>query len=105
MAGSISSTFSTASITSPISQTTLEQNKLKEYELATKGLEIKFKENGESFTEQNGAIATHTKTIKISAALYLFIHEPNNKTSSPALTVLYCTQGFNFVTRPLSDIT
>ena len=46
-----------------ISWTATGGNKLKEYELVTKGLDIKLKLEGDNFTEWLEAIATHARTI------------------------------------------
>ena len=48
-----------------ISQTATGLNKLKEYEIVARGVNIKLNIKGKNFTEQNESITTHAKSISI----------------------------------------
>ena len=62
-----------------ISWTATGGNKLKEYELVTRGLEIKLNLNGDNFTEWLEAIATHARTMGM---LSLFDYGPGSAIAS-----------------------
>ena len=49
-----------------ISWTAIVQNKLKEYELVTRGTHIKLDIKGKHFTEWNEAVATHAKSMSMN---------------------------------------
>ena len=73
-------TTSSTETTSLISWTATGGNKLKEYELVTKGLDIKLSKNGNNFTEWNEAVAFHAKVMGMNE---LFTCGPSTCTTYP----------------------
>ena len=63
-----------------ISWSATGQNKLKEHELVTKGIDIKLNKNGDNFTEWNEAVASHAKTMGMND---LFDYGPSTDTTYP----------------------
>ena len=72
--------MATPASTSLISWTATGQNKLKEYEIVTKGINTKLNIEGDNFTEWNEAMATHAKTMSMND---LFDYGPPGTNSHP----------------------
>ena len=65
---------STPASNSLISWTVTGQNKLKEYELITRGTNIKLDVKGKNFTEWNEAVATHAKSMSMNDFFPMVLH-------------------------------
>ena len=92
------STTTTIRSVSLISWTATGGNKLKEYELVTRGLDIKLNINGDNFTEWLEALATYTCTMGM---LSLFDYGPGSSIASP-IHKLYTTKSLSLNLTELS---